>query len=268
MTDYRHPREIALQRVIATVCVTALAIVYLAGYVQFHKLISAPQQNVAAAQSGALAPASTPGKLLYAPDVALPVVQNGLAPVISHVPTAQPVVFLTIDDGVFKEPEAAAKMRAANVPASLFLTQRYISSVPGYFSNIAQQTGSVVENHTMDHKNLRLLSYGDQKAEICQVNNVYGQVYGKRPTIMRPPYGDFNEDTQRAAAACGMKAVVLWRALVENGAMQYQSNTGLRPGDIVLMHFTPSFKQDLQAFVSASKAAGLQPQLFEDWLEK
>lgn len=268
MTDDMHPREIALQRAVATLCITVLAIIYLAGYVQLHKLISAPQRNVASAQLAGLAPVSTPGKLLYAPDVALPAVQNGLAPAIARVPTHQPVVFLTIDDGVYKEPEAAAKMRAANIPATLFLTERYTVMAPGYFSNIVQQTGSRIENHTMTHKDLHLMSYQNQKAEICQTNDIYAKVYGKRPTIFRPPYGNYNEDTQRAAAECGMKALVIWHALVQNGAVEYQASSSLQPGDIVLMHFTSAFKQDLQAFINASKAAGLQPQLLEDWFEK
>jgi peptidoglycan/xylan/chitin deacetylase (PgdA/CDA1 family) len=268
MTDDMHPQEIARQRFVATVCVTVLAIIYLTGYVQLHKLISAPQQNLAAAQLADLTPKPTPGKLLYAPDVAPPIVQNGLAPVITHIPTKQPVVFLTIDDGVYKEPEAAVKMRAANVPASLFLTQRYSSSQPGYFSNVATQTGSVIENHTLDHKDMRLLSYEEQKAEVCQTNEIYEKVYGKHPFLFRPPYGSYNENTQRAVAACGLKGIVIWKALVQNGVVEFQETNSLRPGDIVLMHFTPAFKQDLQAFVAASKAAGLQPQLLEDWLEK
>lgn len=266
MTDDMHPREVARQRFIATICVSVLAIIYLAGYVQVHKLMSAPQQNMAAAPLADLTPA--PGRLLYAPDVAPLTVQNGLAPVVAHIPTKQPVVFLTIDDGVYKEPEAAAKMRAANVPASLFLTQRYVSPQPGYFSYVAKQTGSVIENHTLDHKDMSPMNYQDQKAEICQTNEIYAKVYGKRPALFRPPYGNYNENTQRAVAACGLKAIVTWKALVQNGAIEYQAASSLRPGDIVLMHFTPAFKQDLQAFIAASKAAGLQPQLLEDWLAR
>ncbi len=268
MTDDMHPQEVARQRIVAAICVTILAIIYLAGYVQLHKLISAPQQNVAAAQLTGLAPAASPARLLYAPDVVSPSVQNGLAPVITRIPTNQPVVFLTIDDGVYKEPEAAAMMRAAGVPASLFLTQRYVSAQPGYFSNIAKQTGSVIENHTLDHKDLHLLSYEDQKKEMCSTNDIYEQVYGKRPTLVRPPYGNYDEDTQRAAAACGLRGLIIWKALVQNGVVEYQATNALHPGDIVLMHFTPAFKQDLQAFIVASNAAGLQPQLLESWLEK
>jgi peptidoglycan/xylan/chitin deacetylase (PgdA/CDA1 family) len=259
-----HPKAIALQRVVATVCIVVLCIVYLAGYVQWHKLVGVPHRTVASAQMARLEPAS-PAPLIFAPDVPPPQVQNGLAPIISHISTKQPVVFLTIDDGVYREPDAAAKMKAARVPASLFLTQRYITAEPGYFSYITQQTGSVIENHTMNHRDLAALGYEDQRKEICTTSDIYTKVYGKRPTLFRPPYGSYNTDTQKVVAACGMKALVLWRAVVQDGAIQYQFPGGLRAGDIVLMHFTPAFKQDLQAFISAAKAAGLHPQLLEDW---
>lgn len=50
------------------------------------------------------------------------------------------------------------------------------------------------------------------------------------------------------------------------GGMDYQVGAVLRPGDIVLMHFRPEFEQDLAAFVTAQKAAGLQVVLLEDYL--
>lgn len=83
---------------------------------------------------------------------------------------------------------------------------------------------------------------------------------------MRPPGGNYNKDTPRAAAACGMKAVVQWIAKANGGSMQYQIGHGLRAGDIVLMHFRPEFKSDMQAFLDAEKAAGLHTELLEDWL--
>ncbi len=63
-----------------------------------------------------------------------------------------------------------------------------------------------------------------------------------------------------------MKAVVLWAAKASGGSMQFQVGNKLRPGDIVLMHFRPEFKQDLQAFVIAEKQAGLHTDLLENWL--
>jgi peptidoglycan/xylan/chitin deacetylase (PgdA/CDA1 family) len=110
------------------------------------------------------------------------------------------------------------------------------------------------------------LSYADQVSEICGEADLQLQEFGTRPTLFRPPGGDYNLDTQRAAATCGMKAVVNWIAKANGGSMQYQIGASLRPGDIVLMHFRPEFAQDMQAFIDAEQAAGLHTVLLEDWL--
>lgn len=256
-----HSTVISLQGVVATMCIVLLCIVYLAGYVQWQHLVGTLSRPVSAAR---LHPRPL-SRLAYAPDVILPPVSDGKAPALYRVPTSLPVVFLTIDDGYFPEPEAAAKMNEAQIPASLFLTQRYVSRTPSYFEDLAKRTGSVIEDHTLTHKDLVKLTYNDQRTEVCVTADIYGQLYGKRPTLFRPPYGDYNDDTLRAAGSCGLRAVVLWTALVEDGAMQYQRGSKLRAGDIVLMHFTPNFKSDLQAFIDAARAAGLTPQLLEDW---
>jgi hypothetical protein len=69
---------------------------------------------------------------------------------------------------------------------------------------------------------------------------------------------------RKAAYDCGMKAVVTWMETINNGALQYQIGDKLRPGDIVLMHFRPTFVKDVQAFVDAAKTAGLHAELLEN----
>jgi peptidoglycan/xylan/chitin deacetylase (PgdA/CDA1 family) len=118
----------------------------------------------------------------------------------------------------------------------------------------------------MTHRLLSRLPYAEQKQEICGEAELEARQYGKRPILFRPPGGDYNQDTQRAAAACGMKAVVIWIAKANGGSMQYQIGHSLRPGDIVLMHFRPEFRSDMQAFLDAQKVAGLHTELLEDWL--
>lgn len=64
-----------------------------------------------------------------------------------------------------------------------------------------------------------------------------------------------------------MKAVVTWMVTVNDGALQYQIGDCLRPGDIVLMHFRPTFVADLEAFIAAANASGLRMALLEDATE-
>lgn len=201
------------------------------------------------------------------PDYKIPVAQNGLAPIISTIPTKQPVVFLGIDDGSYQDVSEIQALRDNNIKASLYLAKNFIASNPEFFRQVAAN-GSLIENHTLNHYlDLHNRSYSAQKAEICGGANYLQAQYGRRPVFYRPPGGSYNSDTLRAANDCGMKAVVTWIAKANGGSMQYQIGNKLRPGDIVLMHFRPEFKQDLQAFTEAVRAAGLQTVLLEDWLD-
>ena len=197
----------------------------------------------------------------------IPPIVGGLAPVISTIPTQEPVVFLGIDDGANKQQFELTMMQQNNIKASSFLANIFIKDNPQFFGQF-QAEGSVIENHSLNHIiPFSHLSYSEQVAEICAQADLEQQEFGVRPTLFRPPGGSYNVDTQRAAATCGMKAVVLWIAKANGGAMQYQIGNRLRPGDIVLMHFRPEFQSDLQAFIDAQNAAGLHTELLENWLK-
>ncbi len=199
------------------------------------------------------------------PDYRLPPIEGGLAPIVNVIPTMQKVVFLTIDDGQSKQAFQLDLLKKHNIRASLFLADIFIRDNPAYFKPFVA-AGMPVEDHTVHHSYLPGLSYPDQVQEICSEANSLQKTFGHRPTLFRPPGGDYNHDTRRAAAACGMRAVVLWSAKANGGSMQYQVGNSLRPGDIVLMHFRPEFAHDVQAFVDAQQAAGLRTVLLERWL--
>ena len=201
------------------------------------------------------------------PDYKLPPIVNGLDPVITNIPTKQKVVFLTIDDGAFKDQSVVDIIAQNHIKAALFLSKAFIANNPSFFDKIIMQ-GSVVEDHALTHNTnmYKDQTYDQQKAEICGMSDYIYDHYGYRPTLFRPPGGAYSNTMRQAAADCGMKAVVTWIAKANGGSMQYQIGDHLLPGDIVLMHFRPEFKQDMQAFIDAKTAAGLQTELLEDWL--
>jgi peptidoglycan/xylan/chitin deacetylase (PgdA/CDA1 family) len=209
-------------------------------------------------------PTSAP---IVTPDVLIPPIVDGLAPVVTTLPTKLPVVFLGIDDGAHKMPDELQMMKDNHIKASLFLSRSFISNNPGFFADFTAN-GSLVENHTLSHDTnmTRTMSYDQQKAEICGMADYEQQHYGRRPNLFRPPGGDYSTVMRRAAADCGMKAIVTWIAKANGGSMQYQIGDHLRRGDVVLMHFRPEFKQDMGAFISAMKSQGLHTELLENWL--
>lgn len=215
-------------------------------------------------QQQAQPPAPSPSHVQH--DYTIPPVANGAVPVITHIPTKEPVIFLTIDDGIFTNPSDAQVMQSNNVKATFFLVNRFVQSNYGFFSDLAEKTGSDIQNHTYDHYLLTNQSLPQQTTDICKNADIFTQKFGTRPVIMRPSGGAYNTDSPKAAAACNMKALVLWDVTVNNGAIQYASGHTLHSGDIVLMHFRKTFQEDLTAFAQAAKAAGLQTDLLVNWL--
>ncbi|WP_435835026.1 polysaccharide deacetylase family protein [Streptomyces antibioticus] len=162
---------------------------------------------------------------------------DGGVPVISEIPTEEKIVFLTFDDGAEKDPEFVTMMRELKVPFTTFLTDSAIRSDYGYFGKL-QDLGAGIQNHTLTHPDLRTLGAAAQKQEICGQQEKLKNRYGTAPRLLRPPYGNWNEDTRTAAASCGIEAIVLWRESMQIKNMQYQrGDRKLRPGDIILAHF-------------------------------
>lgn len=167
--------------------------------------------------AGPLPPAPSPAARRLSVHAARP----GLPPVVDRVPTRDKVVFLTFDDGAERDPRFVDLVRELRLPVSVFLTDSVVGPGYAHFARL-RAVGASVQNHTLDHPYLPGLSYAGQRAEICGQQEKLKQRFGLRPRLFRPPYGDYDDDTLRAAADCGIAAVVLWRA-----------RGPLRPGDIL-----------------------------------
>lgn len=148
----------------------------------------------------------------------------GLPPVVDHIPTHDKVVFLTYDDGAERDPRFIDLVRELRLPVSMFLTDSVVGPGYAHFARL-REVGANVQNHTLDHQSLRGLPYAGQRAEICGQQDKLRERFGLRPRLFRPPYGTWDPTTLRAAADCGVSAVVLWT----EGAGEEQ----FRAGDII-----------------------------------
>jgi peptidoglycan/xylan/chitin deacetylase (PgdA/CDA1 family) len=187
----------------------------------------------------------------------------GHAPVITRVETTDPVAFVTIDDGYVRAPEVADVLDELDLPVTLFLVDRPVLDGAGYFGSLP---GAVAESHSRSHADLRGMPEDAQRAEICDNARTIAGSLGRTPVLFRPPYGNHDEATQRAAAACGMAAVVLWEQSVERGEMRFRSAREIRPGDIILLHFRPELPGELRMVADRVAAAGLRVARLEDYL--
>ncbi|MEV0986778.1 polysaccharide deacetylase family protein [Streptomyces sp. NBC_01343] len=163
--------------------------------------------------------------------------QDELPPVFTTVPTEDKVVFLTIDDGAEKDPEFLKMMQELKIPYTAFLSDYLVRDNYPYFKQM-QAAGVSLNNHTLNHRYMPALSYEEQREEICGQQDTIQKQFGKRPTLFRPPYGNYNQDTLRAAKSCGIKAVPLWNAEAFVNRMDWREwDRDLHPGDVILTHF-------------------------------
>ncbi|MFJ2581877.1 polysaccharide deacetylase family protein [Kitasatospora aureofaciens] len=163
--------------------------------------------------------------------------KDGRPPVVYRVPTDDKVVFLTVDDGAEKDPEFNRMAAELGIPLSAFVSDYLARENYGYFRDLHAQ-GVEINNHTINHRNLKILDYDTQRGEICRQQDQLEKQIGVRPRLFRPPYGEYNDDTLRAAGSCGVKAVPMWNEEAFPDHMEWRyDDQKLHPGDIILTHF-------------------------------
>ncbi|MEU7603740.1 polysaccharide deacetylase family protein [Streptomyces sp. NPDC040724] len=170
----------------------------------------------------------------------IPKAAPGKVPVVDRipVPAGEKTVFLTFDDGAEKDPEFLKMAADLKLPISMFLTDSVAASDYGHFEKLRDNgSASTINNHTLTHPNLRTLPFEGQKKEICGQQERLEKRFGTRPPLFRPPFGNYNDDTLRAASECGVSSLVLWRVSMQINNFQYAEGSALRPGDIILAHF-------------------------------
>ncbi len=186
-------------------------------------------------------------------------------PVVFHVPTTDPVVFVTIDDGWYATPGALDALRSRNIPATSFLIASPAERAAGYYREIVD-LGGTVENHSLTHPQYAKLPRPGQVAEICGNSDRLAATFGRRPLLARPPYGSYNATTNQVFAECGVYANVMWSAEVRQGRLFLDGPGGLQAGDVVLLHYRPETAGDLAVLFAAMDQAGLRAARLQDYL--
>jgi peptidoglycan/xylan/chitin deacetylase (PgdA/CDA1 family) len=159
--------------------------------------------------------------------------------VFSQVPMTDKVVFVTIDDGLDKDPRFIRMVKDVQIPITVDLANLFISDDYAYFEKL-YETGYVsIQNHTVNHPlDMPGLSASRQLSEIAGQQEILHKRYGVRPYIFRPPGGNYDETTIASAGQARLKGVMLWKEAMEITDMEYQTSAHrLNPGDIVLCHF-------------------------------
>jgi peptidoglycan/xylan/chitin deacetylase (PgdA/CDA1 family) len=159
--------------------------------------------------------------------------------VFSDVPMTDKVVFVTIDDGIEKDPMFIQMVKDFQIPITISLADVLIRDDYAYFEKLYETGYISIQNHTVDHPlDMPSLSASQQLYEISGQQEKLHREYGVTPYIFRPPGGSYNETTIASVREAGLKGLMLWKEAMEISDMEYQTAAHrLNPGDIILCHF-------------------------------
>lgn len=118
-------------------------------------------------------------------------------------------VALTFDDGPSQyTKEIIDILREYNVGATFFLVGYNVNKYPDYV-NYIYSNGYSIGSHSINHFNMKKLSYDKQKKELIDSIEMLKEIVHEDITLFRPPYGSYNEQLVNLAADYEYK-IVLW----------------------------------------------------------
>ena len=152
-------------------------------------------------------------------------------------------IAITFDDGPNPEftPRLLDMLKERGIKATFFVVGKNVEEYPGIVTRMASD-GHEVANHSWSHPALTKLGVESFRKQIENTNQAIANATGKRPVLMRPPYGATSVGlNKRLNEQFGLK-VILWSVdpldwKYRNSDRVYSSiiqNT--RPGAIILAH--------------------------------
>ncbi len=173
-----------------------------------------------------------------------------------------PMVAFTFDDG--PNPEYTKRildvLNANYSHATFFVVGNNAESYPETLQNILS-SGSEIGNHTYHHANLTKADDDTIEKEISDVNRAVKNATGEKATLIRPPYGAYNDKVM----ALLTEPVVLWDLDTEDWSSRNAQDIAekvlstVKDGDIVLMHdIYESTAEAVEIMVPKLKEMGYQ----------
>ena len=165
----------------------------------------------------------------------------GAVRVLWQAGVAQRLFALTFDDG----PSSAYTTRLLDVlgelqvPATFFCVGRAARAHPELVAR-ASAEGHEIGNHSDTHVNLGTASADQTRAELVSCQRTLTELTGRRPALVRPPYGAVSGAVLRVTAELGCHLALWSFALDEEGRttadVVEQARSRLSPGGILLAH--------------------------------
>jgi peptidoglycan/xylan/chitin deacetylase (PgdA/CDA1 family) len=166
---------------------------------------------------------------------------------IMRVDTDQPTVAITFDacatrtQGYGFDRAIFELLRAENVPATIFVSGRWVESHPDVMGELAAETLIEFGDHSYDHPHMRRLTPARIGEQIDQTEAALSR-YGKKSVAFRPPFGEWNPRLLEVTQDRNLPAV-MWDVVSGDPSATVSAEEMIRtvlrktkPGSIVIFH--------------------------------
>ncbi|MBZ9686997.1 polysaccharide deacetylase family protein [Clostridium estertheticum] len=190
-------------------------------------------------------------------------------------PTKEKVVSLSFDDGPDSKitPEILDILKKYNIRANFFFIGESAKANPEVVKR-AFNEGHLILNHSYTHADLSKLSSQDITKELTSTDNILYKLIGKKPSIVRPPYGAIDNNVINVFRENNYK-MAIWSLDTFDWSQKEKDHivdtviNNVRPGEIILMHSNAdkiATAEALPQIIEKLKAKGYQIKTISDML--
>ncbi|TDT63587.1 polysaccharide deacetylase family protein [Fonticella tunisiensis] len=169
-------------------------------------------------------------------------------------PTTKKRVALTFVDGPdsWITPRVLDILKTNNVKANFF----FVGTQMGYFPDVVKRAyneGHLILNHGFSHPHFTEMDPQGIKKQIISTEEKIESILGRRPSFVRPPYGEVDENVLSTVRATGNKIVIWsidtmdWVPKVDKQTVVENVLNNVRLGEIILMHSGPGQRIAVEA---------------------
>ena len=174
-------------------------------------------------------------------DVAMPAASTRLLPIYS-VGTAEKKLSISFDCawGVEYTDKLLETMEKHGVKCTFFAVEFWVEKYPEYAKKIVE-AGHELGTHSKTHPYMSKLAADEVRTELTSSSSAIERVTGVKPTLFRPPYGDYNNTLIDEATKLGLYTIqwdvdsLDWKNLSATEIALRVIN-GAKEGSIILCH--------------------------------
>ncbi|MBO5357990.1 MAG: polysaccharide deacetylase family protein [Clostridia bacterium] len=132
-------------------------------------------------------------------------------------------------------------LKEYNVPATFFVVGAWVDKYPESVKALSD-AGHRIENHSNTHPHMPQLSTEQMKNELESCNNKIKAITGRCPSLLRVPYGDYDNAVLETTESLGMYTIqwdvdsLDWKDHATADSICKRVTSKVKNGSIVLFH--------------------------------